>query len=306
MIGAFFKKIFVKRVDCAVSLVHHLSNSERKGRIFAVGDLHGEYDALMQALRALAFDFGKDRVLLVGDIHDRGRNSEKCLDLLREPWADSVLGNHELMLLESIDEDGALMGSGCSAVEMWMANGGEWALGAPQHNRADWRRLVLDSVPLNWVVERKDGRKVVVCHAEPDPDWLADVVALKNRPIPVSQLRGAITVWGRRILRTAGDDEMPRQQKQHLLSHVEGVLFSVHGHTQIKTAGWVNNLLFVDTGAVFGNRLTLVDLDHAIPGRSNGIYAWDIASERLLGYAATRLFSDPKSAGRPYDAKSSA
>jgi len=173
---------------------------------------------------------------------------------------------------------------------MWMANGGEWALEAPKLDRAEWRRLLLDTVPLNWVVERRDGRKVLVCHAEADPVLLADVVTLKNRPIPIRELRGSPTVWGRRILRIAGDGELSQYQKQQLLHPVEGVLFSVHGHTQLKMAGWVNNQLFADTGAVFGNLLTLVDVDHAIPGRPNRIYAWDIASEKLVGYAATNLF----------------
>lgn len=289
MIGSLFKKLLTKRPECGVRLVRGLSAAERAGRVFAVGDLHGEYEALMQALRALAFNFSADRILLVGDIHDRGRSSGKCLDLLHEPWVLSVAGNHELMLLESIASDGALMEGGSDVVEMWMANGGEWALEAPPLKRADWRRLVLDSVPLYWVVERRDGRKALVCHAEPDPDCLADVVMLTSRTVPVSQLRGSATVWGRRILRIAGDTEMPREQKKQLLKPVEGVLFSVHGHTQLKTAGWVQNLLFADTGAVFGNYLTLVDLDHAIPGRSNGIYAWDIASERLLSYAASNI-----------------
>jgi len=255
-----------------------------------VGDLHGEFYALMMALHALEFDFKKDRVLFVGDIHDRGRSPEKCLDLLNEPWVDSVLGNHELMMLESVDSDGSLISGENSLVEAWMANGGEWALKAPKQSRAAWRRLVLDTVPLNWVVERRDGRKVLVCHAEPDPVLLADVVSLKNRPIPIRELRGSSTLWGRRILRIATDGELSRYQKQQLLHPVEGVLFSVHGHTQLKMAGWVNNQLFADTSAVFGNSLTLVDMDHAIPGRPNRIYAWDIASEKLVGYAATNLF----------------
>ncbi len=255
-----------------------------------MGDLHGEYYALMMALHAVEFDFKKDRVLFAGDIHDRGRSSEKCLELLSEPWADSVLGNHELMMLGSVDSDGSLIDGGTSMIEAWMVNGGEWALTVPEQSRAAWRRLIFDTVPLNWVVERRDGRKVLVCHAEPDPVLLADVIAFKNRPMPVRELYDSVTIWGRRILRIAGDRTVPLDQKQQVLHPVDGVLFSVHGHTQLKMASWVNNQLFADTGAVFGNSLTLVDLDHVIPGRPNRIYAWDIASEKLVGYAATNLF----------------
>lgn len=284
------KRFMNNRRNETVGLVRYLSSSERKGKVFAVGDLHGEFYALMMALSALDFDFRRDRLLFVGDVHDRGMHSEKCLDLLREPWVDSVLGNHEVMMLESVDSDGRLKKDGTGMVEAWMLNGGEWALRVPEQKRSEWRRLILDTVPLNWVVERRDGRKAVVCHAEPDPALLDAVLALRNRLVPVSDLQGSPVVWGRHILRIARDSEMTRSRKHELLQWVEGVLFFVHGHTQLKTAGWVNNQLFADTGAVFGNSLTLVDMDHAIPGRPGGIYAWDIASEKLVGYAATNLF----------------
>lgn len=303
MIGTFFKRIMAKKVDSTVDLVRYLPVSARKGRVLAVGDLHGEYYFLMKALHALEFDFEKDRLLCLGDIHDRGRNSEKCLDLLREPWVDSVLGNHELMLLDSVTPDGTLPDVGNGSLDMWMDNGGEWVWGASKARVAEWRKLLLGTVPLNWVVERRDGRRALVCHAEPDPKELGDILAIRNRPVSVRQLFGSPAVWGRRMLSVVQDVTLSRVQKQQQLRWLEGVLFSVHGHTQLETAGWINNLLFADTGAVFGNRLTLVDLDHVIPGRSNGIHALDIASERLVSYAGTNFYSDPRFAGRFVDGK---
>ncbi len=298
MIKTIMKKIMPKRADCTIDLVRYLPVSERRGRVLAVGDLHGEYHVLMKALHALEFDFERDRLIFLGDLHDRGRSPEKCLDLLREPWVDSVLGNHELMLLDSVAPDGALSGDGNGSFDAWMLNGGEWALDAPQEELAQWRGLLLEKLSLNWLVERRDGRRALVCHAEPDPKDLEDVLAVRNRPVATRQLLGSPTVWGRRILRVAHDDGLSRLLKQRQLHWLEGVLFSVHGHTQLETAGWVNNLLFADTGAVYGNRLTLVDLDHAIPGRSGGIYSLDIATERMVSYAGVNLYSDPRFAGR--------
>lgn len=272
-----------------VALVLYLPRSERKGRLYVVGDLHAEYGSLMMALQALSFNPAMDRVLFVGDVHDRGRNSPACLDLLRQPWVDSVLGNHELMLLDVVDEDGSLSKTRNSMYGSWMANGGEWAEEASQQERSVWRRLLLDRVPLYWIVERRDSRRVMVCHAEPDPVLLPDVLDLRSVPVPLGALRASPSLWGRQTLRVAGDDSCSRQRKTQLLAPLEGVLYSVHGHSQLDLASWVHNRLFIDTGAVFGNLLTLVDVDHAIPGRPGGVQAWDVASEKLISYAATNL-----------------
>jgi len=78
--------------------------------------------------------------------------------------------------------------------------------------------------------------------------------------------------------------------KQQLLPRVNGVLFSAHGHSYVKTAAWVNNQLFLDTGTALGKKLTLIDLDHVITGMCNGIYAWDIMRERLLECESMRLY----------------
>ena len=272
-----------------VSLVGYLPAEKRKGRLFVIGDVHGEYGALLSALHAADFDFEKDQALLAGDIHDRGRESEKCLNLLEEPWAHSTLGNHEYMLLNTLDETGAIIGLEYNALYQWISNGGDWAFNSKLEDRARWRQRLLDSVPLYWIVERKDKKRVLVCHAEPEPAYLADVLALKNRPIPLQSLHGSRTIWGRDIIYTAMRDESPLHHEYQAPVPAAEVLFSVHGHTQVRTPTWVGNLLFADTGAVFGNALTLVDIDLAVPGQPNGIYSWDISSKKLLVDAAVAL-----------------
>jgi len=41
-------------------------------RDFAVGDIHGAFDALQRAMEAIGFDARKDRLFSVGDLVDRG------------------------------------------------------------------------------------------------------------------------------------------------------------------------------------------------------------------------------------------
>lgn len=273
-----------------VTLVRYLPRSGRRGRLYVAGDLHGAYDTLMRALEAINFNPSLDRLLFTGDLHDRGGDSAACLELLRQSWVASVLGNHELMLLCSLGSDGSLNRGRGSMYAGWMANGGEWVHRFPARERGEWRQRLLERVPLYWLVERRDGRKVLVCHAETDPLLLPDVLGLKELRLDLASLHASPTLWERRTLSVALDKSFSPQRKRQLLVPLNGLLCTLHGHSRLELASWVNNRLFVDTGAVFGDLLTLADVDELLPGRPGGVRAWDIASNKLMDYAARTLF----------------
>lgn len=95
------------------------------GRYFAIGDIHGCY----YTLKKLLFDELKitkeDRLIFLGDYIDKGLNSKKVLKLImnleQEGYEiETLLGNHELMLLNSI----------ISPFEYhnWLKNGGKETL----------------------------------------------------------------------------------------------------------------------------------------------------------------------------------
>ena len=77
--------------------------SNKKGRDFVVGDLHGCYNALKKLLEKVDFNTKKDRLISVGDLIDRGPDSIKCLELLKKPWFYCVLGNHEDILIKYLE-----------------------------------------------------------------------------------------------------------------------------------------------------------------------------------------------------------
>jgi serine/threonine protein phosphatase 1 len=70
------------------------------GRDFVVGDIHGAYDYVLQAMAQAQFDPACDRILSVGDLVDRGTGSWRCAKFLDQPYVHAVCGNHEAMLLD--------------------------------------------------------------------------------------------------------------------------------------------------------------------------------------------------------------
>ncbi|MBU0480193.1 MAG: serine/threonine protein phosphatase [Proteobacteria bacterium] len=79
--------------------------TSHSGKIFAIGDLHGCFAKLQKLLSRIPYEPGRDRLVFLGDYIDRGPDTAKVLDLLCElkeqsPDLIALLGNHEYLLLE--------------------------------------------------------------------------------------------------------------------------------------------------------------------------------------------------------------
>ncbi len=69
------------------------------GRLIIIGDIHGCHQEFADLLDQLAPVKG-DRIILLGDLVNRGPDSLRVLDLARAAHAIALLGNHELRLLK--------------------------------------------------------------------------------------------------------------------------------------------------------------------------------------------------------------
>jgi serine/threonine protein phosphatase 1 len=99
------------------------------GRLtYAIGDVHGRLDLLMDLLsQIIAHASGRScKLVFLGDYIDRGPDSAGVVELGRrfqQRWPEGVLclkGNHEAMLLEVVKEP--------AAVSWWLGNGGDATL----------------------------------------------------------------------------------------------------------------------------------------------------------------------------------
>lgn len=73
-----------------------------KGRDFVVGDLHGCFSILEDALQSIKFNAKKDRLISVGDLVNRGPESHRVLEFIEQPWFYAVRGNHEEAVIRAI------------------------------------------------------------------------------------------------------------------------------------------------------------------------------------------------------------
>ena len=82
---------------------------------YVISDLHGCKTPFMKMLDTIGFS-PEDRLYIIGDVIDRGPNG---IDLLRftmeTPNVTLLLGNHELMMREAIENDD---------YDLWFYNGG--------------------------------------------------------------------------------------------------------------------------------------------------------------------------------------
>ena len=68
--------------------------------IYVIADVHGHYNELIALINKLPEKFNS-KICFVGDLIDRGPDSKKVVDLIKDRKYDCVLGNHELMCMEA-------------------------------------------------------------------------------------------------------------------------------------------------------------------------------------------------------------
>ncbi len=85
-------------------------------KVLVIGDIHGELETFKEFIKDI--DRSKTRIILVGDLIDRGPNSEGVIDFVRNNAIECVKGNHEAMAEECLP---------------YLKEGNEWTLGG-----SDW------------------------------------------------------------------------------------------------------------------------------------------------------------------------
>ncbi len=209
--------------------------ANKVGRDFIVGDIHGAFSLVDEALRLVGFDPGADRLFSVGDLIDRGPESPRCVEFLARPYVHAVRGNHEEILL-LLHEDGE---PAREVLDFYAQRNGMawWMEAAP-----DVRQAVLQAIAsLPVAIELKTMRgSVGLVHADvPEGmDWGTFCRLLEQEDEDVRQ----IALEGRERIKARCEDG------------VSGIDRVFVGHTpRFGGAQRLGNVYAIDTGAVFGS-----------------------------------------------------
>lgn len=272
--------------------------------VYAIGDVQGCYDALQRLLEAIRFDPASDHLWFCGDLVNRGGQSLETLRLVRSLEIHSVvvLGNHDLSLIaiaqrkpaeqQRVNEDlrRVLMAEDGPELVDWLRHRPLLHL-----DRALGWLLVHAGLAPKWSVKIAENRAREVervLHGKNAPKLLRQMYGDRPNWSPklkgIARHRAIINVFTRMRYctpqgRIAFDYKgRPGNQRAGLYpwyavpGHVERELRIVFGHWS--TLGLFQGLGVhgIDTGAVWGGRLTALELSPPgepprviqVPGRS--------------------------------------
>lgn len=213
-----------------------------QGRDLAVGDIHGCFNRLQSLLDEMGFDPAKDRLFSVGDMVDRGPDSDQVLDWISRPWFFPVRGNHEDMAISWVKPESE-KGPWPMTRGDYLGNGGAWNLGNPVSMQQEIASA-LAFLPLAMEVETVGGL-VGIVHADTlGGDWAGFTQKLQfQSPEAIDH-----AIWSRE--RIEYHDETP----------VSGVRAVVVGHTPVEAVEVLGNTIYIDTMGWHRGHFTLLDL----------------------------------------------
>jgi serine/threonine protein phosphatase 1 len=205
-------------------------------RIYAVGDIHGCYDKLLALMEKMDIDFESDALVFLGDYIDRGPQSFEVVAYLadlNQRYANTIFlkGNHEQMLEKYLSGEDRIT---------YLVNGGQQTLESYMNRPRPEGEPAIPSTHLEFFKSLQiyhETQKYIFVHA-----------GLKNK-VPLEKQKTEDLLWIRR---------------RFIESKYDYGKMVVFGHTPLHEPLLLPNKIGIDTGAVYGNRLTCVRLPELV------------------------------------------
>lgn len=229
-----------------------LARTPAATRIYAVGDVHGRADLLMQMQEMILHDAQNAApesalwLVYLGDYIDRGHDSRRVIEvLLRRPlpgFAEiHLIGNHEAWMLGFLDEPAHGFA--------WLKHGGEATLASygidagPSDEPEDLQRW---SEAFNTALPERHRQFLESLHLYHRLGDYFFVHAGIRPSVPLDQQQPEDFLWIREPFLSSQDEH--------------GVVV-VHGHTVTEHPVLRRNRVGIDTGACWSERLTCLVLE---------------------------------------------
>ena len=200
------------------------------GKIFAIGDIHGCLDKVKTLLGMIQVNWDKDLMVFLGDYVDRGPDSRGVIELLlnlKKEHADRLIflkGNHEWMFMQFLngeDHDLFLPNGGKKTLESYSVEKDK--IDIPQSHRDFLDHLDLYFETNDYIFVHA-GLRPYISISEQSPE---DLLWIRSHFLKSSY------DWGKRV---------------------------IFGHTPFSVPFIEPNKVGIDTGAVYGGRLTCLVL----------------------------------------------
>lgn len=215
------------------------------GPLDLIGDVHGCFDELAELLTRLGYGVADEgawrhpegrKAVFVGDLVDRGPKTPDVLRLVmgmvEAGQALCVCGNHDHKLARHLNGGNVKMSHGLEASV-------EQLTGESEAFRQGVGRF-LDRLVSHYML---DGGKLVVAHAGLSEE-------LQGR---ASGKVRSFALYGET---TGESDDLGLPVRLNWAAEYRGKAMVVYGHTPTAEAEWLNHTINIDTGCVFGGKLT--------------------------------------------------
>ena len=205
----------------------------RRKKTFIVGDIHGCLDMLKSLMQKITWNPEKDRLIFLGDFVDRGPDPRGVIDYVLEikrqsSLVDCLLGNHEKMFLDYLNEKGGK--------RVYFFNGGKTTL-------ESYNLLKESSKPPHI----PETHKAFLESLQP---W----IELDDYYIVHAGLRPGLSLSEQKV------EDLIWIRDPFLLSENDFGKKVIFGHTPFSEPLMMTNKIGLDTGAVYGNKLTCLEI----------------------------------------------
>jgi len=201
-------------------------------KIFVIGDIHGCLDMLKGLIDKIEWDPANDRLIFIGDYIDRGENPKGVVDFILKLKKDSsliqcLIGNHEQMFLDylsGVDSQSSLLNGGLSTLKSY------------EEVRRSQDDALIPSSHLDFfssLLSMVDLEQYYIVHAGFRPNIRIEDQDLNDM------------IWIR---------------EEFIYSNYDFGKVVIFGHTPLNSPLIMKNKIGIDTGAVFGNYLTCLEL----------------------------------------------
>lgn len=212
----------------------------QKGRDIVVADPHGQFSLLKKALVAIEFNTETDRLIIAGDLVDRGENSIVSAQWIAQPYCYSVVGNHDAQFLFSKSQELFRQSLVCMPLDPWFCSLSDTQL---EHFENELRKHLYPAIE----IETANGL-VGIVHAEVPSGLSWTEMTSRLNQSDYELLYSCI--WNREIAKECIRGIPSEEQEVY---RINDIAYVFHGHTNAKKLNYypyrVANRLYIDTAA---------------------------------------------------------